>query len=112
MSDRVSTDAHGAPGADAKRAAEQSAEGHCHAIMMPCRSAPYKLRCYPTRGQERELGRWFGHSRWVWNWALDARRKAYRRRGETLTSVDLSRNPYAPEMSARGLAPNRTSVSG
>jgi len=27
----------------------------------------------------------------VWNWALDARRKAYARRGETLTSVDLSR---------------------
>ena len=41
--------------------------------------------------QERALARWFGHSRWVWNWALAARRKAYVRRGETLTSVDLSR---------------------
>ena len=51
----------------------------------------YKLRFYPTRTQERSLARWFGHSRWVWNWALDARTKAYRRRGETLTSVDLSR---------------------
>ena len=51
----------------------------------------YKLRLYPTRAQERDLAQWFGHSRWVWNWALAARRKAYRRRGETLTSVDLSR---------------------
>ena len=51
----------------------------------------YKLRLYPTRSQERALARWFGHGRWVWNWALEARRKAYARRGETLTSVDLSR---------------------
>ena len=51
----------------------------------------YKLRLYPTRTQQRALARWFGHSRWVWNWALEARRKAYCRRGEALTSVDLSR---------------------
>lgn len=51
----------------------------------------YKLRLYPTGTQERALARWFGHGRWVWNWALEARRKAYARRGETLTSVDLSR---------------------
>ena len=50
----------------------------------------YKLRLYPSPEQEAALARWFGHSRWVWNWALDARRKAYRRRGETLTSIDLS----------------------
>ena len=56
---------------------------------MPIRA--YKLRLYPTRTQERALACWFGHSRWVWNWALAARRKAYARRGETLTSVDLSR---------------------
>ena len=51
----------------------------------------YKLRLYPTRTQERALAQWFGHGRWVWNWALEARGKAYRRRGVTLTSVDLSR---------------------
>jgi len=51
----------------------------------------YKLRLYPTRTQERALARWFGHSRWVWNWALAARRKAYARRGATLTAVDLGR---------------------
>ena len=51
----------------------------------------YKLRFYPTRVQERALGCWFGHTRWVWNWALDARRKACARRKDTLTSVDLER---------------------
>ena len=56
---------------------------------MPIRA--YKLRLYPTRTQERALARWFGHSRWVWNWALAARRKAYARRGQTLSPVDLSR---------------------
>ena len=51
----------------------------------------YKIRYYPTRTEECALARWFGHGRWLWNWALDARRKAYARRSETLTSVDLSR---------------------
>ena len=51
----------------------------------------YKLRLYPTRKQEHALARWFGHARWTWNWALKARTKAYRRRGDTLTSVDLGR---------------------
>lgn len=51
----------------------------------------YKLRFYPTHAQERALAQWFGHCRWAWNWALDARGKAYARRGETLTSIDLSR---------------------
>ena len=51
----------------------------------------YKLRFYPTLVQERALACWFGHTRWVWNWALDARRKAYVRREETLTSLDLDR---------------------
>ena len=51
----------------------------------------YKLRMYPTRTQERALAQWFGHTRWVWNWGLDSRLKAYARRKETLTSVDLGR---------------------
>ena len=51
----------------------------------------YKLRLYPTRTRECALAQWFGHDRWVWNWALAARRKAYARRGERLTSVELSR---------------------
>ena len=51
----------------------------------------YKLRMYPTRTQERALAQWFGHTRWVWNWGLESRQKAYARRKETLTSVDLDR---------------------
>ena len=46
---------------------------------------------YPTRIQACDLEQWFGHTRWVWNWGLEACRKAYSRRGETLTSVDLNR---------------------
>ena len=56
---------------------------------MPYRA--YKLRMYPTRIQERALAQWFGHTRWAWNWGLDSRQKAYARRKETLTSVDLDR---------------------
>ena len=51
----------------------------------------YKLRFYPSGEQTQALAQWFGHARWIWNWALDARCKAYARRSETLTSVDLSR---------------------
>ena len=46
---------------------------------------------YPTRSQERALAQWFGHARWAWNWALEARKAAYDNDGTTLTSVDLSR---------------------
>ena len=51
---------------------------------MPIRA--YKLRLYPNPTQEGALARWFGHSRWVWNWELDARRKACARRGQTMSS--------------------------
>ena len=51
----------------------------------------WKLRMYPTRSQERALAQWFGHARWAWNWALEARKAAYERDGTTLASVDLSR---------------------
>ena len=50
----------------------------------------YKLRLRPSADQRRALAQWFGHARFAWNWALDARQKAYRRRGETLNGVALS----------------------
>lgn len=56
---------------------------------MPVRA--YRLRLYPTRAQERALAQWFGQARFAWNWALDARTKAYRRRGESKTSVALGK---------------------
>ena len=73
----------------------------------------YKLRLYPTRAQEHALARWFGYSRWVWNWGLEARRKAYRRRGETFTSVDLGKMLTRIKGSkARGCASARWPAQG
>jgi len=37
------------------------------------------------------LNQWFGASRWLWNWALDSRKKAYVRRKESITGIDISR---------------------
>lgn len=51
----------------------------------------YRIRCYPNGAQLRLLNHWFGVSRWLWNWALDWRTKAYQRRKESLTGVDISR---------------------
>ena len=41
----------------------------------------YKFRFYPTPVQERQLRIEFGHARFVWNWALDLRSRAYKRWG-------------------------------
>lgn len=51
----------------------------------------YKLRFYPTLAQRRQLEKEFNACRFVWNWALDTRTKAYREAGETLYAVALSR---------------------
>ncbi len=55
------------------------------------RMVSYTVRLYPSAGQRRELARWFGVARWVWNHALERRSKAYRRRGERMTGTDVSR---------------------
>jgi putative transposase len=51
----------------------------------------YRLRAYPNRAQRRLLDRWFGATRWLWNTAFEIRSEAYRTRGLSLTSNDLSR---------------------
>lgn len=51
----------------------------------------YRLHVYPNGKQRATLGRWFGAGRWVWNHSLERRRKAYQRRGERVTGVDVSR---------------------
>lgn len=58
---------------------------------MPAMQRSYRIRCHPNPAQQRMLNRWFGASRWLWNWALDMRTKAYQRRKEPLTSVAISR---------------------
>ena len=51
----------------------------------------YRMRCYPTARQRRVLGRLFGASRFVWNWALERRSSAYRCEKTRLNWVALSR---------------------
>ena len=52
----------------------------------------YKFRFYPTQAQRRQLAIDFGHARWVWNQALAIRSTFYRRFGESVTGVDVSRD--------------------
>ncbi|GIV82855.1 MAG: transposase [Anaerolineae bacterium] len=46
----------------------------------------YRTELRPTPIQKRTLGRWCGAARWVYNWALEERIRAYEERGETLTA--------------------------
>jgi len=40
----------------------------------------YKFRFYPTAEQKAALAKVFGHTRYVWNWALDLCTQSYYRR--------------------------------
>ena len=51
----------------------------------------FRIRAYPRPAQQRLLHGWFAASRWVWNWSLESRTKAYARRKESVTGVDISR---------------------
>lgn len=51
----------------------------------------FRIRAYPRPAQQRLLNGWFAASRWVWNWSLESRSKAYARRKESVTGVDISR---------------------
>jgi putative transposase len=51
----------------------------------------YKFRLYPTPAQKRQLAIEFGYVRYVWNWALETRTKAYQERKERLHYSALSR---------------------
>jgi len=49
----------------------------------------YKFRFYPSVHQEAQLQKEFGAARWLWNWALDMRRKAWKRRKQNVTGYDV-----------------------
>jgi len=51
----------------------------------------FRYELAPTAIQCAALANHAGAARWAWNWGLAVGRKAYRRRGETLTAVDLHR---------------------
>lgn len=52
----------------------------------------FRIRAYPNGAQVRMLNHWFGAMRWLWNHALEMRTKAYQRRQESITGVDISRH--------------------
>ena len=51
----------------------------------------YRYRLYPNEAQKAELARTFGCSRWVYNWALETKTKAYYQDEESIGFADLSR---------------------
>lgn len=50
----------------------------------------FRYRIYPNTEQQAALAVQFGHSRFVYNWALDLRRKTYRETGKGLTYPDTN----------------------
>jgi putative transposase len=61
----------------------------------------YKFRFYPTAQQVQQLNVEFGNARFVWNHALDMRKKAYERRKESLNYVPLSKHITALKKTSR-----------
>ena len=60
-------------------------------LYMPAVQRSFRIRAYPNPAQIRMLNQWFGASRWLWNWALESRTKAYQRRKQSITGIDISR---------------------
>ena len=56
----------------------------------------YKFRLYPTKEQEILISKHFGCSRFIWNWALDKKIKAYQADKTNLSRYELSAK--IPEM--------------
>lgn len=50
----------------------------------------YKYRMYPTDEQKELLSKQFGHCRWVYNWGLEQKTKAYKTTGKSPSKFDLS----------------------
>ena len=52
----------------------------------------YKYRLYPDKVQSQALAQTFGCVRFVYNWALDKKNKAYKDNGESLSVTQLSKD--------------------
>jgi putative transposase len=50
----------------------------------------YSYRCYPTNEQQQMLARTFGCVRWIYNWALALKSRAYQEEGKRFSYDDLS----------------------
>jgi putative transposase len=62
-------------------------EKECSCMSMIKRA--YRYRCYPTDEQQQILARTFGCARWIYNWALARKSRAYQE-GKPLSYADLS----------------------
>jgi putative transposase len=51
----------------------------------------FRYELAPTAAQRTSLANHAGAARWAWNWGLSVRRKAYKRRQQTLTAMELHR---------------------
>ena len=56
----------------------------------------YTVKLYPNKAQAQMLERHFGCSRWVYNEMIRINQKAYHRRGQSLSSYDMS--SYLPKL--------------
>ena len=73
----------------------------------------YKYRIYPTEDQKVLLAKTFGCCRYVYNWALDLKEKAYEEEGKTLQQYEIQkrltkelahdRAPWLSEVSAKAI---------
>jgi putative transposase len=50
----------------------------------------YKYRIYPSDEQKAIFAKQFGHCRWVYNWGLATKQKAYKETGKSPSKFDLS----------------------
>ena len=50
----------------------------------------FKYRIYPTDDQKELFSKQFGHCRWVYNWGLEQKTKAYQLTGKSPSKFDLS----------------------
>jgi putative transposase len=51
----------------------------------------FRYELAPTATQAAALANHAGAARWAWNWGLSVRQKAFQRRGQTLSAIDLHR---------------------
>jgi putative transposase len=51
----------------------------------------FRYELAPTATQRAALANHAGAARWAWNWGLSVRQKAFQRRRQTLTAMDLHR---------------------
>jgi IS605 OrfB family transposase len=61
----------------------------------------FRYELAPTSEQRVTLANHAGAARWAWNWGLAVRRKAWHRRRQTLSAVDLHRLLNRPEHTPR-----------